>query len=575
MARLSIRLLGPFQVTLDGEPITGFESDKVRALLAYLVAEPDWPHRRETLAGLLWPDYPERSARANLRRALANLRKVIGDHQARPPFLHISRQTVQFNSASDAWCDVTEFTRLLDAKGPSPQTLRQLEDAMALYRGSFLEGLSVGDSAAFEEWALLKREQLQRRALAALHRLAAHYRERGEYERALPYAWRQVELEPWQEQAHRQLMRLLALNGQRGAALAQYEACRRALAEGLGVEPAAATTRLYEQIRDGEVAPPSPRPELASLAEPDTPAPPPPARPRPGRRIAGGRLALVGSSLLLLIIVAAIFFYAARGEFGGAVSPKVSTPPPISIAAQSEGGRVVDVCRGVTPPQICVLDLQTGRRIQVTDSLAFESIGGFSWSPDGQQIVFDAGSDFGLTGRHDHKLYVINADGSDLRQITSGDVNDLQPAWSPDGQWIAFHRTGALWIVQPDGSEARMLFGDPAEFSVGAIAWSPDSQQIAFGKRCMEIVRLPPEVWIINRDGTAPQEVYAFEQPLDSGTLTWSPDGQQIVCVYVYAHENEEKAFIINADGSGEPQMMDKIPWSWFLNFWPQWSEAE
>ena len=58
MTLLSVRTLGPFQVLLDGEPVTGFDSDKVRALLAYLALEADRPHRREKLAGLLWPDYP-------------------------------------------------------------------------------------------------------------------------------------------------------------------------------------------------------------------------------------------------------------------------------------------------------------------------------------------------------------------------------------------------------------------------------------------------------------------------------------------------------------------------------------
>ena len=77
MAHLSIRLLGPFQVTLVGEPATGFATDKARALLAYLAVEADRPHRREALAGLLWPDYPERSARTSLRSALANLRQVM------------------------------------------------------------------------------------------------------------------------------------------------------------------------------------------------------------------------------------------------------------------------------------------------------------------------------------------------------------------------------------------------------------------------------------------------------------------------------------------------------------------
>jgi DNA-binding SARP family transcriptional activator/predicted ATPase len=253
VACLSVRLLGPLQMTLDGEPVTGFVSDKVRALLAYLAVETEQPHRREKLAGLLWPDWPERSARANLRRALANLRQVIGDQRATPPFLHISRQAVQFNSASDAWIDVVAFTDLLQAKGLSQRTIRQLEQAVELYQGDFLEGFSVGDSPAFEEWLLLNRERLRRLVVEALHRLAECHEQYGEYERGLQHAWRQVELEPWDEAAHQQLMRLLALSGQRSAALAQYETCRRLLAEELGVEPAAETTRLCEQIRDGEL----------------------------------------------------------------------------------------------------------------------------------------------------------------------------------------------------------------------------------------------------------------------------------------------------------------------------------
>jgi DNA-binding SARP family transcriptional activator/predicted ATPase len=257
MAHLSLFLLGPFQIALAEEPVTGFESDKVRALAAFLAVEADRPHRRDSLAGLLWPDWPDRAARTNLRNALANLRTAIGDRHATPPFLLITRETIQFNTASDCWLDVAAFSALVEADQP---TVRRLEEAVALYRGSFLQGFFLKDSPAFEDWSLIVRERLQRQALGALHRLAETYEQRGEYERARDYAWRQVEMEPWQEEAHQQLMRLLALSGQRGAALAQYESCRRLLAEELGVEPAAETTRLYEQIRDEtlEVPPPSP-----------------------------------------------------------------------------------------------------------------------------------------------------------------------------------------------------------------------------------------------------------------------------------------------------------------------------
>ena len=121
MTRLKLSLLGPFQATLDGEPAVGFDSDKVRALLAYLAVEVNQPHSRDKLAGLLWPEWPDRDARNNLRYALSNLRHVIrdraqpGDREATPPFLLVSRQTIQFNDASDARIDASAFDRLLKA----------------------------------------------------------------------------------------------------------------------------------------------------------------------------------------------------------------------------------------------------------------------------------------------------------------------------------------------------------------------------------------------------------------------------------------------------------------------------
>jgi DNA-binding SARP family transcriptional activator len=106
MARLSSRLLGALQVTLDGTPVTGFESDKERALLAFLAEESAYPHRREKLAGLLWPELTEPAARNNLRRALSNLRRLLGDRsESGTPFLLVTRQTLQLNPAADVWTD--------------------------------------------------------------------------------------------------------------------------------------------------------------------------------------------------------------------------------------------------------------------------------------------------------------------------------------------------------------------------------------------------------------------------------------------------------------------------------------
>ena len=256
MDRLSIRLLGPFQVSLDGHPVTGFVSDKARALLAYLAVEAERPHRRESLAGLLWPDYPEQDARTSLRTALANVRKRIGDREANPPFLQISHQTIQFSLASDIWIDVVALTGLLPT-GDYPQqpdlvTVTQWEKSVSLSEGQFLEGFSIADSPPFEEWALVERERLERLVLEVLDGLVEWHEGQGQIGRALKYARRQVDLDLLHESAHRQLMRLLALSGQRTAALAQYETCRQVLSEELDVEPDEKTTQLYELLKAGK-----------------------------------------------------------------------------------------------------------------------------------------------------------------------------------------------------------------------------------------------------------------------------------------------------------------------------------
>jgi len=245
---LRIELLGSFRVEKDEDTLTSFESNKVRALLAYLAAELQRPHRRESLAALLWPDWPDRAALSNLRYALSDLRKVIGDRTSTPPYLLITREIIQFNPASEQKVDTAEFTDL--SQGQDPESLIQ---AISLYQGEFLEGFSIGDSGPFEDWVSLKREQLRRVYLETLFRLAAMLSARGEYEAALLYARRHVDAEPLDESAQRQLMRLLAHCGRSGEALAQYEACRDILKRELGARPSQETEGLYNLLLKGEM----------------------------------------------------------------------------------------------------------------------------------------------------------------------------------------------------------------------------------------------------------------------------------------------------------------------------------
>jgi adenylate cyclase len=253
---LNLALLGKLEIRRDGVTVAGLNSAKAQALLCYL-AVTGRPHFRTSLAGLLWGDMPETNARTSLRRELSALRRTVGEH------LTITRQEVAFNRDAPYWIDVESFEAAI-----GQGAIEGLREAVELYRGDFLEGFYVRDAPAFEEWILVHQTRLRELALQALHRLSVHFAELGEagLEGGMTYTSRLLALEPSREEAHRQLMLLLAQSGQRGAALAQYETCRRALADDLDVEPGPETRELYERIRDGEL-----RRELPSTRLPQRP----------------------------------------------------------------------------------------------------------------------------------------------------------------------------------------------------------------------------------------------------------------------------------------------------------------
>jgi DNA-binding SARP family transcriptional activator len=283
MARWSFRFLGPFVAERSGAPLRGFRSDKVRALLAFLAVQPDRPWPRGTLADLLWADQTERTARANLRNALSNLHRVLGDAPGTHPLLTQSDTTVTASAAADRWIDVEAFLGLLptaDATAEAatePATLERLAGALALMRGEFLQGFAL-DSPPFETWLTHTREQLRCEATRAARLLAQAQALVGNDVAAEAAATRWLDLEPWDEAGHRHLMRLLLRQGRRSAALVQYETCRRRLTEDLSIEPETATTELADAIRAGSLE--------AEAADPTAPAWPglstaPPPKPAP------------------------------------------------------------------------------------------------------------------------------------------------------------------------------------------------------------------------------------------------------------------------------------------------------
>lgn len=270
MPRLALYVLGPVRLERDGAPVT-VDTRKAIALLAYLVLTGE-RHTRDTLAGLLWPDYDQSHARATLRRTLSALKEAITAGA-----LDLAHDTIALASTADFACDVTLFRALLAscashghaANEVCARCVEPLEQASSLYRGDLLAGFSLRDSPAFDDWQFFQQESLRRELAGALERLARAYAGRRDWDNAISAARRRLALDRLHEPAHRLLMQLYARAGQRSAALRQYRECVQVLDRELGVSPLEATTRLYEAIRERQ---PEPRPEPTLTRA----APPPP-----------------------------------------------------------------------------------------------------------------------------------------------------------------------------------------------------------------------------------------------------------------------------------------------------------
>jgi len=247
---LQIVLLGNMQVRqADQQDLVPHLSTKAQAMLCYL-AENGRTHQRATLTGLFWGEKPEEDARRSLRVELAKMRPLLEG------YLDTTRQTARFDREAPYWLDTEAFTHFLHlaqtADGASERAY--LREAVTLYRGEFMAGFMVSDAPDFEEWILAQREHYRLGAIQALARLVEICLEQSDYPAGIEYAQKLLVVDPWREEAHQQLMRLYWLDGQRSAAMRQYDICREVLAEELGVEPMPQTTALMAQIRDGEMA---------------------------------------------------------------------------------------------------------------------------------------------------------------------------------------------------------------------------------------------------------------------------------------------------------------------------------
>ena len=256
--RLVVRLLGAFEVDAPNGKIAPFEAATARGLLAYLAANNPHSHSRSQLASLLWGADAGPTGLTNLRSALRRVRQAITLEDRAAPCLMAGRDTIQLNPDVGVYVDLEEFEAHLAAVQAHPHLsvveCRECADrqrqAVALFRGDFLSDLDIA-SDAFEQWRTLMQDRCRRLVMRALYTLAEHEARTGSLSEAERFARRQLALERWNEESHRQLMRILLATGRRSAALAQYDVCRQVLRTELGVVPSEETDLLYEQLLAG------------------------------------------------------------------------------------------------------------------------------------------------------------------------------------------------------------------------------------------------------------------------------------------------------------------------------------
>ena len=230
---LEINTFGGLTIKINGRLLTDLGSRKAEAILLYLAAG-NQTYNRSTLATLLWPDSAEDMALTSLRVALSKLRRHLTD------YIEISRDAVRMKPGAKVYVDFVDLETKL--------AIGQVEQALPIYRGDFLQGFHIKDSSEFEDWQRVQQERFHRLVIEALHTAVDSAIVNRDYNRGQAFVQRLLALDPLDELAHRKCMLLYAQDGDRTRALGQYKQCQAALQAGLGVEPSPQTRSLYDQI---------------------------------------------------------------------------------------------------------------------------------------------------------------------------------------------------------------------------------------------------------------------------------------------------------------------------------------
>ncbi len=231
---LTFHLLGQPRLLFDSAPFQLNAPPKTLPLLAYLLLHRDRIVERYQVAFALWPDDPEPAARANLRRHLHQLQRVLPPAPPDRPWLLGDARTVGWNPQADYWLDVAEF----EWSSARPD---RLEEAIACYTGDLLETIS-------DDWIFFERERLRELYFASLSQLVFQRRAGRNYPAAIGFAQQLLRGDPFREDALRQLIALRYEAGDRAGAIQEFEAFERRLRREMGVAPMPETQALHEII---------------------------------------------------------------------------------------------------------------------------------------------------------------------------------------------------------------------------------------------------------------------------------------------------------------------------------------
>src|SRR5215217_7494886 len=253
---LEVRLLGAFEVKRDGKAVA-IPSRPAQSLFAYLILSAGTLHRREKLAGIMWPDSLEETARDNLRHALWRIRKAL---RAGPKveYLLADDLSIAFNASVEYRLDAAELEKLHDI-APADELIAVLSE----YQGELLPGF-------YDEWVVLEREHMYSIFEHHMARLMSLLQDQKHWLDILDWGERWIKLGQKPEPAYRALMSAHAAKGDMSKVAATYERCVKSLRE-FAIEPSEQTKELYVNLKSGKRAP-QPRPVSIKLTAKEIPS---------------------------------------------------------------------------------------------------------------------------------------------------------------------------------------------------------------------------------------------------------------------------------------------------------------